>query len=284
MTDEIIRTIQLTVDKDQYRGFLSDDWCETLEKRTSTKASLSEIAIDLMMEWRAAAYTASLPVAVIDQLKGYHDAFVKDGDLNTGLLRLADALISKLTASLPEVSLDPTITRNIRKTIVEIGAELIEARDKAKSEVEFPLEATWQEYLKKSAFQLSIWGSQRVCFVAAYNAFENFVVRTIAHAVGCPTLRVTDSNFKTLFRQVYGDGLFSSCWTNNQIHVARLARHALSHAGGRLTKALSEQTHGFETRDGYIQITPEKNRELFALLQGAVSSLVETAVTLASFV
>ncbi|MEZ6041812.1 MAG: hypothetical protein R3C20_15000 [Planctomycetaceae bacterium] len=89
MRDEFLRTLYITTTFDTYCNFFSDDWGERIDRLTARKPKLSEIAFDLMMEWRAAAYTASLPVTILEHMKAFHDGFVNTGELNTNLLRLA---------------------------------------------------------------------------------------------------------------------------------------------------------------------------------------------------
>ncbi len=281
MPEDICRTAYVTTSLDTYRNFLSDDWGERLDQLTATKAKLSEIVIDLMMDWRAAAYTASLPVSIIDHMKAFHDAFVNTGELNTTLLRLAQVIPGRLAQDLPELTLDPSTIRCLQAKLVDLGAEIEEARDKAKCE--FPVEETWQSYLKEDAYQLSLWGSQRICYVSIYNAYENFLVRAVCIAQSISSCRSSDREFKKYLAQSFGEPLRDKCWTATNVNIARLARHALSHTGGRVTDKLGKQNHRFVIRDGRIQVTPEKTKALFALLKDCVYSLAQKAVTMPAF-
>ncbi len=281
MKEEILRTIYVTRTLDAYRGFFSDDWGERIEQLTRTKPRLSEIVFDILMEWRAAAYTASLPVCILEHMKGYHDGFVNSGDINTQLLHLAETIPRKLAQEIPELCNDPALVRRLRGKLVDIGAEVERARDKAV--FEFPLEETWQSYLQDNVYQLSLWGSQRICFVSIYNSYENFLVRAVSIARLINSCRTTDKDFQKNLVESFGQKLRDMCWTANDINIARLARHALSHAGGRVTDSLANQDHGFEVRDGRIQVTPEKTKELFSLLKDCVYSLAETAATMSQF-
>lgn len=281
MKDEILRTVYVTTTLDAYRNFFSDDWGERVDRLTSSKAKLSEIVFDLMMDWRAAAYTASLPVSILEHMKAYHDGFINTGDLNTNLLRLAQVIPGKLAQELPELNADPSLIRRIQEKLVDIGAQMEEARDKA--QFEFPLEDTWQSYLKEHVYQLSLWGSQRISFVSIYNSYENFLVRAVCLARSIDSCRSSDKCFKKYLSESFGDTLREKCWTSTDIHIARLARHALSHAGGRVDDKLAKQKHGFEIRDGRIQVVPEKTKALFSLLKDCVYSLAEKAVTMPQF-
>lgn len=281
MKDDILRTVYVATTLDAYRNFFNDDWGERVDRLAASKTKLSEIIFDLMMEWRAAAYTASLPVSILEHIKAYHDSFVNTGELNTTLLRLAQVIPAQLAQELPELSVDPSSLRRIREKLVDIGARIEEARDNATTE--FPLEETWQSYLEHHVYQLSLWGSQRICFVSIYNSYENFLMRAVCIAQSNDSCRTSDREFKKYLFESFGEDLRNKCWTSGELNIARLARHSLSHAGGRLTDKLKEQNHGFVIRDGRIQIVPEKTKALFSLLKDCVYSLAEKAVTMPEF-
>ena len=281
MKDDILRTVYVTTTLDAYRNFFSDDWGERVDRLTANKPKLSEIVFDLMMEWRAAAYTASLPVSILEHMKAYHDGFVKTGELNTNLLRLAQVIPAKLAQELPELAADPSLIRRIQEKLVDLGAKMEEARDNAT--MEFPLEETWQSYLQEHVYQLSLWGSQRICFVSIYNSYENFLIRAVCIAQSIDSCRTSNKDFKKYLVESFGGPLQDKCWTGSDVNIARLARHALSHAGGRVTDKLEKQDHGFVIRDGRIQVVPEKTKALFSLLKDCVYSLAEKAITMPQF-
>jgi hypothetical protein len=281
MSEELRRKVHIETNIDDYRHFFSDDWAASVFQLTEHLPKIYELIFDLVMEWRSAAYTASLPVAVIEHMRAFHDGFVNTGEINTVLLRLAHDIPAKLALDVPELTHDPVLVRRLQERIVNLGAELEEARSRA--QVAFPIDDTWRSYIEDSVFQLSLWGSQRICFVSIYNSYDNFLVRTLRIAISDNRCRSTDREFRSRFRDVFGAPLLEKCWTSDDVNIARLARHALSHAGGRLTDELAQQKHGFIVRDHRIQITPQKTKELFAMLKDAAFSLAEKAVTLPAF-
>lgn len=281
MSDEIIREVYIDTRFDSYRNFFSDDWGERIDALTADIPKLSPLVFDVMMEWRAAAYTASLPVSILEHMKAFHDGFVRTGEINTTLLRLMEIVPGALARKIPELTTDPSLMRRIQKELVEIGATMEENRDP--SGFEFPLEETWNSYLNEYAYQLSLWGSQRICYVSIYNSYENFLVRCVGIAKNIEGCRTTHKKFKKCIVDCFGKEMRDKCWTGPQVNIARLARHALSHAGGRETKRLAQQNHGFVVIDARIQVTPEKTKDLFALLKDAVFALCERAVIMPEF-
>ena len=180
MSDEIIRWVHIDTRFDSYRNFFSDDWGKRIDALTKDIPKLSPLVFDVMMEWRAAAYTASLPVSILEHMKAFHDGFVRTGEINTTLLRLMEIVPGALARKIPELTTDPSLMRRIQKELVEIGATMEENRDP--SGFEFPLDETWNSYLNERAYQLSLWGSQRICYVSIYNSYENFLVRCVGIA------------------------------------------------------------------------------------------------------
>jgi hypothetical protein len=75
--------------------------------------------------------------------------------------------------------------------------------------------------------------------------------------------------FKSDFSAAFGEHLLKKCCDNSALDIARFARHALSHAGGRLTQELASTSHGFVVCDGRIHITPKDTKALFSLLKDA---------------
>lgn len=281
MQEDIRRNVYIETNLQSYRNFFSDDWGERIDKLTAHVPKLSPLVFDLMMEWRAAAYTVSLPLSILEHVKEYHDGFVTTGDVNTTLLRLAALVLAKLSHDMPDLSADPPLVRRLRARIVDLGAQLEEARDVA--QFEFPMDETWRSYIEHPVYQLSLWGSQRICYVSIYNSYENFLTQCVRIARSLDRCRTSDKEFKSHLVAAFGEHLRDTCWTTSELHIARLARHALSHAGGRITDDLAQQRHAFVVCDSRIQVTPENTKALFATLKNAVHSLAEKAITLPAF-
>jgi hypothetical protein len=281
MSDGTTRNIFVVTSREAYKGFFSDDWGERIDTLARPAKKLYPLIFDLVMEWRAAAYTASLPTAIIDHLKNYHDAFINDGNLNTNLIEIAENVPALLAHELPDLLFNPEDIRRIQAKLVDIGARFMQAR--LRSKTEFPLEETWRAYLESNVYKLLLWGSQRICYVSIYNSYENLIVHCVKIALSLTRCRTNSSEFKNQFSKAFGVTIRDKCWTNDSLNIVRVVRHSLSHAGGRITEDLAPLKHGFVVNDGRIQVTPEKAKELLSLLQDCVYSLAEKAITLPEF-
>ena len=281
--NEPIRNIFLRTRPEAYRNYLTDAWCERIESLTSSSPHLSELVFDIVLEWRAASYAASLPALIPEHTKTYHDSFVNTGQVNTTLVRLAEGISGNLARRIPELTSDPSLIRRIQTAIVNLGSDLEAA--KSDNEGEMSLDGIWNDYLKLPPFFLGLWGSQRIVYMAIYNSYENFFVQLVRTATGNQRCRAGDSDFNKLVVVAFDSGIKEKCWTDNRLSVARLARHSLSHAGGRVTEELDKirPKHEFAVEGDRIQITPDKTKALFELLSDCVYAAAEKAVGMSQF-
>lgn len=278
MSDDFSRNVFIETELEQYRNFFSDDFATRLLDVTKHTRRLQELAFDLIMEWRAAAYTVSLPLSIIEHIEAYHNSFVKTGEINTTLLRLAEAVPQLVAQEVPLFSTDPNLIRQVKESLVKIGARVAETD--AATKVDFSVSEAWSSYLSNDVYQLSIWGSQRLAYVAIYNSYENFLVHCVKFALGLASCRSSSKDFKDKIGQALGDDIRKACWSDDEVNIARLARHALSHAGGRLTEDLGKQSHGFIVRQNRIQVTPTMTKALFATLKERTMLIAEAGAAI----
>ena len=95
--------------------------------------------------------------------------------------------------------------------------------------------------------------------------------------------RTSDRDFNQRLRSAFGDDVARQCWLNGDIAIVRDVRHALSHAGGRVTKRLENKKHGIKVLNGQLHIVPEDNRRTIKTLRPGVKALVDKAVSHPSF-
>lgn len=285
MAKEYGRSVRLETNMDAYRGLFSDDWGVRVTDFADGKSKLDPIVFDLLMEWRAAAYTASLPLAIIDHMKGYHDGLFEKREFSTTLLRVASAVIGKLEHSIPELTSDSGMIRKLRERIVVLGAEFEEARDKA--QFEFPVAETWRDYLDNNVYQLSLWGSQRTCYVSVYNSFDSFAfrcVRCVRDLQNQQTSRTSQESFKDEFKATFGVDLKGACWTSSDVTLARAVRNSLTHANGTITRELAPRRDlKILVQDDLLHVMPDDTKHLYSVLSKAALTLVEKASTMPDF-
>ncbi len=84
-------------------------------------------------------------------------------------------------------------------------------------------------------------------------------------------------------RKEFGDEVADFCLVDEQVEIARLARNALAHNGGKMNDKLQKKDHGFFVVDGVLHVVAADNHRLFNMLKVRVSKIVEKALVLPQF-
>ena len=121
MTDNHVANIFMDDRLVSYSNFFSDDWAQRIAKLTDPSPGLSQIALDLVLDWRGAAYTVSFPAQMLHHFRSFAEGYVNDPEPNTSLLRLTDGVLVGLSRDIAEVSADPGLQRRIREWLVTTG-------------------------------------------------------------------------------------------------------------------------------------------------------------------
>ena len=276
MSDDV-RHFEIDDRLQAYEGYIPDGWMKETFGAVLPDSVLGGMTWDLMMSWRTTAYTASMPgvfaKAIQHSTLGYGEAIASEADV----LTLAESVLKRVSRKVPELVEDSGLRARLMAEMVKTADEVRVAAAAAKPHL-FPAETVWRDFLKQHVFQMSVWSSQRVAYVAFYNAYEAFLVDCLRVAAGLDQLRASDkSTFNPLLRTALGDDISLPCWSHHEINNARLVRHALSHAGGRETADLKKQKHGVRLVGGALQIFPEDNKKMLDRLRKAVEVLAAAA-------
>jgi hypothetical protein len=227
----------------------------------------------LGLAWRSASYTAQMPATSI---RLAHATAVGRGSFvspDSSIVAYSEKIIGQLCQRVPEVVNYTGLRPRLVAELVTISAEF---RDKvAAVKVDYPLEPIWTQFMTDTAFRISLWSSQRIAYVAFYNAYEAFIVDCLKVGIGLTHLRSTEKKaFNEALRTGLGTDISSPCWSHHEINIARLVRHALSHNGGRETEVLKKQMHGIKLIGEELQIVPEDIHRMLRRLRKAVEEVV----------
>jgi hypothetical protein len=232
--------------------------------------------MDLVLAWRAIAYTASMPVTAIKAMQAATLGYAKYVSPDGSIISFAESILAKVSRKIPELVEDRDLRSRLMSEFAIVADEFRARRSTITPEM--PIEPLWQEFLEQDAFRLSVWASQRIAYVAFYNAYESFLVNCAKRALGVTQLRVSEKPFLSALRNAFGSDLSGVCWTNHEIHISREVRHSLSHAGGRETEKLKKQKHGIKLVDDVLQIFPDDNHNLLRRLRAGIDALISAAV------
>ncbi len=278
---EPLRRIEIDDRIESYSGYLPSDWMQTVSDKAQPAPILDDVLADLLLAWRATAYTASMPALMPQStqavLQGYMGAVSPDGTI----IAFAEGVMAKLSRRIPELVDNSRLRATLLAELATLAAEFRDVRENVMHEV--PVGAFWQSFLHEPAFQMSVWSSQRVCYVAFCNAYEDFLTHCVWRVVGGDQPRTQSKEFKRALQTCFGVDIYQACWSRADVERVRFVRNALSHANGRETPNLKASGHTIRVLDGVLQVFPEDIHALLRTLRGAVDALVAAAVVLPQF-
>jgi hypothetical protein len=271
--DEPDRHIHTDPDIAAYAGYMPEDWGENTINPIPEGTVLERLLMDLAMGWRCASYTAQMPVTSIRAMHAAALGRSKFVSPDSSIVAYSEQIIAKLARRVPELVENSKLRARLLSELVSIAAEFRERAEAVKRE--FPIEPMWAEFRKEVGFEISLWASQRVAFVAFYNAYEAFIVDCLKVGTGRSQLRSTDKKpFNEALRCGLSADISAPCWWHHDINIARLVRHALSHNGGRETEDLKKQKHGIKLIGEELQIVPEDIHRMLRRLRKGVEEVI----------
>jgi hypothetical protein len=249
--------------------------------RMSAGTKLVTVVESLCVNWIAAAKAHSLPFQMVHNLVGFEVGFLHgERSIVTRIFhRLAEVIPQQMGSDLSHMKRQKlaSVVRNVGEAMHEMS-DTIKPTDMQEVFDRF-LSGQFGEELK-----VSIWGAQRTCYAALYVAYENFFAE-------CLRLAKSDENyhtgrheeFKEQLAADFGKDIVDNCF-DGPVEIARLARNALAHNGGKETKLLKAQKHDLLVDDeGKIHIVAAHNVNLFNTLKQRAQKLAEKACAMPHF-
>jgi hypothetical protein len=255
-----------------YGAFFRDDFAIKALDASKRSERLDRIAFDLVCAWRSASYSGALPAVLVMTLKSFHDGYTNE-PRSAGMRKYLEAVLSQLYLAIPALTSNEKLSRSIQSSILDISCRIVEADKPDKTD--FDLEAAWKDYLETTPFRLGVHALMRQTYLAIFSAYEDYIISLLNLASGEPNIRITDQDINKKFRGTFGE-LVESVWLDPRIQKAKLVRHALMHAGGRVTKKLECQDIPVEVHEGYLHIFPEHNQALYDLLKVPALAILQS--------
>lgn len=256
-----------------YGPFFKDNAIQEAMESSRCSGSLRECLFDLLADWRSVSYAGALPALIPNALKDFHDAFVNAEASAPDILKFSDVILKKVEESIEQVSDDPDLQEKLRKSLISISHEILQANRQVKQTLDG--EALWQMYLEMIPFHLGLHGTMKLGYLAVYGAYENFIVRCISLALPNESIRISTSAFNKQLRRAFSD-LAESIWFDQDVRVARGIRNALLHTGGRITKELIDLKNiPVRVQDGHLHVFPEDIANLYHQLKIRVVRIIK---------
>lgn len=289
MDKDIIDTPLIDPNLDSYEQFFDHKWSERMFKAVET-SPLNDAICALMMAWRSTNGAHLLPWLMAESLRRFAEG---EGD---GSLRfranysseVIKGIVGKLESRMHH-SLKFDQRATLKRVVTKIEQEAHDDLKIAQSEMEFPLADYWSFLTHDSEFRFSILGTQRINYGSLFFAYEDFLANVIRTKE--PTYSSKKVPIKDAFASHFGEPLRDACWTDTEVDLAMLVRHALVHNGGRFGPALDKhiarfvdatgtttpklQDEMFILVGGKIQITPGNTKYLYGVLKERVTKIVE---------
>jgi hypothetical protein len=289
MDKDIIDTPLIDPNLDSYKQFFDHKWAEHMFKAVET-SPLNDAVCALLVAWRSASGSHMLPWLMAESLRRF-----AEGEGNGSLRYRANysgaiikGIVNKLESRMHH-SLKLDQRRALKRVVTKIEEEAHDAFKTAQANVTFPLAGYWDFLVRTSEFQFSILGTQRINYGSLFFAYEDFLANVIRTKE--PRYSSKKDQIKEAFARHFRNPLRDYCWTEAEVDVAKLVRHALAHNGGRFGADLEKykarfvdatgatnpklQDDLFILVDGKIQITPGNTRHLFGVLKERVTKIVE---------
>lgn len=271
---DISKTLLIDTHPDCYNVALVRGWAERIMSIPGMRADLDDAVFDFVAELRSIAHSARLPLDMLRSLKSFHDGYVRDNPIPSPVEKVAGAFAVRVGRGVPGLSQEQLTA--VRGVCLEIGKRLGNFREDPR--LDFPMMRAWNGMIETTQFQMQLWGLQRTCYVAIYNAYDSFLVRCIALISNDPRFRRGNpERFTQRAVAALGQEAFNICCEDAGIKRAGLIRHAISHASGRKTKDLTDAGHADRTPDGKVQTTATDVRDLLSAVQSCGFTLATVA-------
>jgi hypothetical protein len=277
MSQEDFRTeIQIDERLESYASFFDHAWASRFVD-ASQGTLLYEAAHDLCLDWKGIALASRMSWLMVHSLEKFYEGFSKTDPSFSG----------RLTRALGEYVASHSSLSNMRKKeligiVGELGLNVQEDMKRQPSPIEPKM--VWADYLKVKEMGWALWSSQRTAYGSLYFGYENFLRNAVGLARGEPDYRAFKySVIRRDFEGAFGEPLALECIDDPEIEIARLARHCLTHNGGKPSPELNGTTHKIRVQNGRLQIFPEDVRALFSLLTNRVLKITTAAQTLPVF-
>jgi hypothetical protein len=266
------KSIIIDPELDSYRTFFDHAWAREIHAAAEDTA-LESAVFDLCVAWRGAANTHCLPWVMVQNMKAFADgltrAYVPVGK------RMADEVSAWLVAKMGD-DLRHMQRKRLSQVVQELAGQANAAASAAQYEVDGP--KYFHEIAGNAEFQFCLSGSQRLCYGALYQGYEHLLLRVYKAVTGTARYRIRPGTFAGDFAAALGTALRDYCWSDAAVNVARVTRHALAHAGGRVTDDLRKLNHGLRVEGDEIHILPSDTRALHELLKDRAKKLIVEAV------
>lgn len=264
--EKIIAAIEIDPHLDDYKHLLSTEWCKTFSDSLRTAPSIEDAGTRLIFQWRAITRVADFPATAMHIFSSFAEGVVRRQPLADAAQPIAEAFSESFCKRAPKLARQPLFRGALQHATNDTKAKLERCLDAALS-TSTPDEA-WHMFVADKAFRFRVWASLQTAAVAAYNAYESFLGEPLPPQTG-------REGFDDRVKKHYGGAMHNRLLSKQEITVARLLRHAISHNQGRCTTQLNAVNHRLAVHDGLVSVFPGDIRRFITAMGAAAAEVVE---------
>src|SRR6185437_4510020 len=237
MLDDIIDVV-IDPNLDSYAKFFDHDWAKKvfeLVENSPLKAAIES----LLVSWRSTDGAHQLPWLMVQSMKNLVDGEYKGIiGIRAGYLeQILKGIVNKLETRMHH-NLNHEQRMGLKRVVTKIEKEEFQSLKTAEFQVKLDATAYWNFFTHTPDFPFCLLGLQGSNYNSLFFAYEDFLAHTIKSRE--PNYTSKKDPIKDAFARHFGQLLRDYCWTNAEVELAMLVRHALAHNGGRFGTALEK--------------------------------------------
>ncbi len=276
-----VREFRMTDDLADYEIALTVGWAQKLVDFVPEDNRLKRVTDRLIADLRAVTFAATWPRFLPSAIVSFYDGYLNGKRDTTCVPDVVKQVNRRLIGDLAN-QLDPDSLAKVQAALLNIR---INTHEIDKTSIELPVQDVWQSFLENVLFRHGVWGTQRICFAAAFSAYDNFLLGATRAAFRQPTYKRPREEPKVVghLARFLNEQLAADCWTEHEIKVARFVRNAIAHTGGEEQSELRELKHHFPVDNKEIQVLAIHNNWLLRLIEDRVWRVAEAVIHLPEF-
>lgn len=272
-------TIYIDSQLDSYKNYLDDERIGNIANQLNKDSVLGKHFFILLMELRGIACNASFPYIITEVSNFIYNTYIPTINPRNTLLDFASAIMTRLSKEIPQLTKRNRISRKIKDRLIVMSQDYLDMDKKLQLVNHNDI---WENFIntRNYVFRHTVWSNQRVSYLSAFSAYDNFIVKIVKDKLKLDKYRRTNNDFNKDIKRIFGEETGKIVWNDGELLVLRKIRNSLAHEGGKTSDPLTlmELKQECVLKDDVIQITPKDIKRLFSAITSAVEAIVNHSV------
>ena len=247
----------------------------SLEFSNLTKnTDYAEAAFEFVLSLEGTSNVRCFPFTLLNSAKQITDLFIRN--YNPPTIQVVSQFIDRIRENHPTLQLTSKQVDRLAKYFGEI--ETSHQERMRSNPPEYPINDVWRSMLGESVFKLMLYQSELNAFSSVYFAYERYYKHCIKTKWPGNYSHLKEYG-KSL--RLHNEETWKRCWEQRDVNVARLARTAIVHNGGKETDDLrslkGKNAHPFEiSSTGQLIIGPKHTTALYHICMERATLLTKS--------